>query len=86
MEDMETSFSGFYWTAASGSRSKPYPKKSVSMSSIAEPLFLHLLHVLLFCHLDTTAPHGLPPVLMRLLTLPVATSTIDTSADGPLAV
>ena len=32
------------------------------------------------------SPHGLPPVAIRRSTVPVARSTIDTSADGPFAV
>ena len=31
-------------------------------------------------------PQGRPPTLIRFSTLPVATSTTETSFDGPLAV
>src|SRR5687768_9747909 len=33
-----------------------------------------------------TMPHGLPPTAMRFSVFPEATSTTDTSPDGPLAV
>lgn len=34
----------------------------------------------------TATPHGLPPTFTRFSTVPVATSTIETSPEGPLAV
>ena len=34
----------------------------------------------------TAIPHGLPPTAIRASVAPLATSTIDTSPDGPFAV
>src|SRR5205085_1617868 len=39
-----------------------------------------------FAGAATAMPQGSPPTLIRFSTLPVATSTTDTSFDGPLAV